>query len=214
MRIWCAVASVLLGLPPLAPAQPFGVTHPMLPVENDPAMALALGDVDGDGDPDAYLGFDGQNRLYLDDGNGTFADVTATNLPAVLDVTRAVALGDVDGDGDLDAFAANDGQDRLHLNNGTGVFTEATATNLPFFFGNARAVALGDVDGDGDLDAYLGNGAGSIWGQEGLFLNDGTGVFADATATNLPVVSDLTFAVALGDVDGDGDLDAFVGNYG
>ena len=46
--------------------------------------------------------------------------------------------------------------------------------------GPALAVALGDVDGDGDLDIVLGN-----WGQNRLYLNDGTGSFTDATVTRM-----------------------------
>ena len=45
-------------------------------------------------------------------------------------------------------------------------------------------------------------------GQNGLWLNDGTGRFTDATAAKLPAINDYTNAIALGDVDADGDLDA------
>jgi hypothetical protein len=194
-------------------AQRFGFTHQMLPAEDDPTHALALGDVDGDGDLDAFLGngvyTSGQNRLYLNGGTGDFADVTATNVPILADSTSAVGLGDVDGDGDLDAFVGNLGQNRLYRNAGAGVFTDVTAATLPALFtGSTFAVALGDVDGDGDLDALVGN----YYQQNFLHLNDGTGVFTDVTATNLPALVDSTRAIALGDVDGDGDLDALVGN--
>ncbi|HET6204825.1 MAG TPA: FG-GAP-like repeat-containing protein [Planctomycetota bacterium] len=121
VKTWSAVASAFLGLASLAPAQPFGFTHQMLPAENDSTAALALGDVDGD--LDAFVGNGGlsasgaQNRLYLNGGTGALTDLTATNLPAVLDNTAAAALGDVDGDGDLDAFAGNASrQDRLYTN--------------------------------------------------------------------------------------------------
>ncbi|MCI0585367.1 MAG: VCBS repeat-containing protein, partial [Planctomycetes bacterium] len=186
------------------------------------AAAVALGDVDGDGDLDAYVGnYDLQDRLYLNGGTGVFANGTATNLPVLVDPTTTVGLGDVDGGGDLDAFVGNwdqvgpGEQDRLYLNGGTGVFIDVTATSLPALLGYTTAVALGDVDGDGDLDAFVGNFDNSgPDDQELLHLNSGTGVFTDVTATNLPVLLDHTTAVALGDVDGDGDLDAFVGNVG
>ncbi len=190
-----------------------------LPAVLDYTTAVALGDVDGDGDLDAFVGNTGvpggQERLYLNGGTGIFTNFTATNLPALLDNTSSVALGDVDGDGDLDAFVGNPGQQNRLLRNqggGTAAFTDVTATSLPALIDATTAVALGDVDGDGDLDAFVGN-TGSPGGQERLYLNGGTGDFTDATATNLPALLDATTAIALRDVDGDGDLDAFVGNY-
>ena len=84
---------------------------------------------------------------------------------------------------------------------------------LPNDSDRTHSVALGDVDGDGDLDLVFGNW-GPAGGQNLLFLNDGKGSFTDATASRLPKDSDGTYAVAVGDVDGDGDLDLVFGNWG
>jgi len=185
-----------------------------LPAILDDTRAVALGDVDGDGDLDALVGNSGwpgePNRLYLNDGSAVFVDATS-QLPAFLGGTLALSMGDVDGDGDLDAVIGSGGG-RLHLNDGTGVFVDAT-TQLPYSTGGASSLALGDVDGDGDLDAVIGGGGPGWTGLDRLYLNDGSGVFADASA-QLPAILDDTRAVALGDLDGDGDLDLWIGNAG
>jgi hypothetical protein len=187
----------------------FDSLHQMLPVDSEPTVALAFGDVDGDGHPDLVLGMNGlQKQLYLNDGSGFFRNASG-RLPEDRDFTFALALGDVDGDGDLDLLLGNEYQDRLYLNDGSGDFTDATA-QTPFTLDYAEAtlsMALADLDADGDLDIVLGN-----YEQDRLYLNDGTGHFTDATP-QMPGDS-LTFAIAIGDVDQDGDPDLVLGDYG
>ncbi len=214
-------AATLAALAAYAPAQiQFLDLARGWPIDQDATRAVAVGDIDGDGDPDVVFGNEGQSRLLLNDGRGRFTDATGTHLPQSLLRTRDVALGDVDGDGDLDLVLGNwwsywsyDGpQTRLYRNDGAGVFVDATATNVPIDTDATDAVALGDVDGDGDLDLVIGNGAFGDPQQNRLYRNDGAGVFTDATATHLPARLDHTRDVALGDIDGDGDLDLVVGN--
>ena len=183
-----------------------------LPNHTDTTVALAFGDVDGDGDLDLFVANAGQNRLYLNDGAGVFSDAT-TQLPATAQGNSyAVALGDVDGDGDLDALVGNFWfeQNQLFENDGSGTFLDVSG-RLPVDTDPTLAVALGDVDGDGDLDAFTGNGFDGSPVPNRLYLNDGAGNFSDATS-RLPQLHDSTTVIALGDLDADGDLDAFVGN--
>jgi hypothetical protein len=191
-----------------------------LPSDPQPTPAVALGDVDGDGDLDVWLGDDlAPSRLYRNDGLAGFVDATAS-IPSGAYAVADVALGDVDLDGDLDAAIAVGGkcfgpsrQDRLYLNDGAGAFADAT-DRLPVDDRRTAALALGDVDGDLDLDLLLADSddcVGTLGALDRLYVNDGTGTFVDASAGFAGEDSD-TRACVLGDVDGDGDLDALLGS--
>ncbi|MCP4544162.1 MAG: DUF11 domain-containing protein, partial [Chloroflexi bacterium] len=189
-------------------------------VASDETRSVVYGDVDGDGDLDLVVGnVSGQNLVYLNDGGvqggtpGTFDNITRT-FGTGSDSTYSVALGDVDEDGDLDIVVGNNGQNVVYLNDGDGTF-DTTANTFGTGSDYTLSIALGDVDGDGDLDIAAGN-----WNsqQNVLYLNNGgvqggtPGTF-DTIAHNFGTGSDRTYSVALGDMDGDGDLDIAVGNW-
>jgi hypothetical protein len=173
----------------------------------DYAQAVVVGDMDGDGDLDLAVGSWNQpNRVYLNDGDGTFDTIFHT-VGTGSDPTTALALGDLDGDGDLDLVVGNrNGQSVVYMNDGDGTFDTISHTlgSGPDF---TVALALGDVDGDGDLDVVTGN-----WTQAKVYLNDGDGSF-DTTFHILGGSSGGAYALAVGDVDGDGDLDLILGRY-
>ncbi len=195
------------------------------------ATSVALGDVDGDADLDAFVGTTGSaayfpygdySRLYLNDGAGAFS-VANTQLPLAPLQTSAVELADVDGDGDLDGVVGMFNQPggplsppRLYLNDGVGLFTYDPG-RFPPQIDPVSSLAQGDVDGDGDLDVLVGTdpypSTAYYPGPDRLYLNDGAGTFSDGTP-QLPPIAALTADVALGDVDGDGDLDAWIANAG
>lgn len=179
-----------------------------LPPATDRSYDVAFGDVDSDNDLDMYVANADQDRLLLNDGSGVFAD-TSTSLPAILARSLDVEYVDVDGDLDLDLFVATSAQNQLLLNDGTGVYTDVTTTSLPLGHAISFGAAVGDVDGINGPDIVAAN-AGS---QNQLLLNDGNGVFTDVTTASLPVDTDYSYDVELGDVDGDGDLDLMFANF-
>ena len=173
---------------------------------NAASRSAGLGDLDGDGDLDAFVANDSYqaNRVWINDGLGSFG-LSGNNLGST--TSFDVGLGDMDGDGDLDAVVADyNAPTRVWLNDGSGNFSEGAGLG-----GSHRSfdVSLGDVDGDGDLDVFEANRdqANRVW------LNDGSGRFTDGGHDALATSTSLGLS-ALGDLDGDGDLDAFVVNYG
>lgn len=167
------------------------------------AFCVALGDLDGDGDLDAYVGQERANTVWFNDGQGTFTDSGQALGRAI---TADVALADLDGDGDLDAFAGGwDEPGKVWLNDGTGVLSDSGHGHAPAAV-HIHGLALGDLDGDGDLDAFLAIASGH---PNQVWLNNGAAVYTDS---GQQLRSPLGHDVALGDLDGDGDLDAFMAN--
>ena len=175
---------------------------------------VALGDVDDDGDPDLVVGNAATNRIYLNDGDGDPWDTLApADVTSDAQATEAVVIADLNHDGNLDVVAGNSASaNRLYLNNGTvDPFAGISGSDITGDADDTRALAVADVDGDGDPDLVAGN-AGSA---NRLYLNNGTvDPFAGVAGIDIGSEMDDSYAVALGDVDGDGDTDLVVGNLG
>jgi outer membrane protein assembly factor BamB len=167
----------------------------------DGANAVAVADVDGDGKPDvvaasSYETYDSPENVSVSRGNGD-GTLQPPALYAVGTHPYAIALADLDGNGSPD-LAVADGSSglRVLLNQGDGTFA------APVTYGNDElaALAVGDVNHDGKSDLALASYPGAIL----VLLGNGDGTFA-TPVTN--TVDGSPEAVALGDVDGDGNVD-------
>ncbi len=125
-------------------------------------MGYCAGDYDNDGDLDLYVQtWNGQNSaLFMNNGNGTFEEITgqAMNNDSLWSIGSCA--GDFDNDGDLDIYVANDyyetdQPDYFYINDGNGIFTpyiDSAMIDNPSGF-SCKAVCA-DYDRDGDLDIY------------------------------------------------------------
>lgn len=158
--------------------------------------ALAVGDVNDDGNEDFYIGGakDQAGVLYLNFGNG---EIKKSNQKAFLNddfyEDTTASFFDANGDGSLDLLIGTGGNEnseqinytvRLYFNNGKGDF-ELSKQNFPSLRKNIAVVAPYDFDNDGDIDVFV--GARSVVGAYGInpshqFLeNNGDGTFEDTT---------------------------------
>ena len=224
IRVAAPAVALAAVLSPLAAAQQYvQQTSTRFPVQAEYTNQCTVVDIEGDGDLDIVWangqGYSTQGtalpvRVYVNNGAGVFADETATRAAGITGWFRGVEAGDVDKDGDWDLILANDFNKRpqLLINNGSGVFADQTTTRLPNITMSSARAQFGDVDNDGDLDLVFCNNGTTRFGsgQPRMFLNNGAGVFADAT-TNLPtgVVAEQ-IDVLFFDCDNDLDLDIFL----
>jgi enediyne biosynthesis protein E4 len=214
---------------------------------------VAFLDYDGDGRLDLFfangttLGGAGhaavpRSALYRNNGDGTFADVTAAAGVARSGWGQGVAAGDYDNDGRTDLYLTFFGRNVLLRNKGDGTFADVTAAAGVTAGGWSTSAAFADYDNDGHLDMYVARyidfdpataprpgsqkncfyrGFPVMCGPRGmagerdvLFRNNGNGTFTDVTdrAGEIDQSRYRGLGVVWGDYDDDGWPDVFVAN--
>jgi len=195
--------------------------------------------VDGGSMADAALAARAQHRLFRNQRNGTFADVTAASRIRPVEYGMGACAGDVDNDGRVDLYVTGYGANALYHNDGGLVFSDVTRDAGVGPSRWSTSCAFLDMDRDGDLDLFIANyldaartnnrfcgdpqrrirvychplnykGLPSV-----LYRNNGKGVFTDVSAAAgiAPYVGN-GLGVAVGDYDDDGLPDVFVANDG
>jgi len=262
----CGPRQTPAGAPAAAPAWRFvdaapaaGLTVRNVSGEREKTMIIeakggGIGflDYDGDGYLDVYV-INGNtfaqprpqpppsNRLYRNNRDGTFVDVSVAAGVGDTAWSMGCAAADYDNDGDQDLFVTNYGPNRLYRNTGDGRFDDvATAAGVAGKAGWSTGAAFGDYDGDGDLDLFVGNyvkfdpairpdkmpyqvwkglkifhGPNAYAGERNeLYRNDGDGTFTDVTERTPAIARTAlrSFQCVWVDIDDDGDLDLYVAN--
>ncbi len=180
------------------------------------------------------------SRLYRNNRDGTYVDVTDSAHVGFNGYGIGVAVGDYDGNGYDDIYVSGFGSGALYRNNGDGTFTNTTDEAGVKGSGWATSCAFADLDGDGDLDLYVVHYLADTVDDQGrptvscnalpgaigycppiaftaepdvLYRNDGNGKFTDVSAeSGITNPAGNGLGIAIADWDEDGKLDIFVAN--
>jgi hypothetical protein len=201
--------------------------------EHGTAMGSVFGDYDNDGHPDLYLIKWGCNRLFHNNGDGTFTEVTEASGTGDCGNANGVIFIDYDSDSDLDLYignyfpyvdlwhlenvrmmhdhyegALNAGPNVLYRNNGDGTFTNAANELGIADSGWTLDVGCGDIDKNGTMEIFSAND----FGRDRLYTYKGDEGFVDISVEAIGIDTRKGMNAEFGDYNNDGYLDIIVAN--